>query len=761
MFKTANINNVKTSKINAIDFRLGGNTYPHLFVIDSSSTIWSWGGGDTTYLAGGNTLDKVPFGEPIYFVSPWTQFAASILHSVFLDSSSYAWAWGDNAYGELGTNTTTNAYLPVSVVGGRQFISIDAGTALSTLYPNTCALDSSSYAWTWGYNGAGQLGDGTSIGKSSPVSVLSGRQFIKLIDGYYSMCALDGLSYAWGWGQSGFNSSSPISVVGGIQWKQVKPFGSNSTSGGYIGLDISSNVWGWGDNTYNPLLLAAATGTTASSPVQLLSGSKWLNVFANTRSNSIFAMDSSSKIWAWGLGSGIGIGTGTGNIYSPIIMSQFPANTVKVDSLTISTSNGGGVGLTADNKFFFWSSFTPTLDPPLSGSTSNINFFGNLLQRNKYIHTYNATSNNICSATNYGLLLDTSSYLWAWGVDTTYTKIASKNPATFFIPNVSTFIQPRKLYRSVWGNGALDANSYAWTFGDNTSNTLGDGTTLSRSSPVSVLGNQQWLYIINNVTYYHMIGLNNSSYAWCWGANGSGQLGNNSIIDTYSPVSVVGARQFKTVCVSASSAAGLNLSGYAWAWGANNTGSCGDGTTTNRSSPISVIGGRVFTKLVGNNDTFLALDQSSYAWAWGSDGNGCLGNGTYANTSSPVSVIGGRQFVNIFGNCYISLFLALDNSGYAWAWGRNDYGGLGDGSSSPRSSPTSVNAALRWSTLIPGQANNFGVTTGSSALWGWGQGGITNGSLLANNQSTPVLVPLSLIRTEFVQPTDIFGKLVK
>ena len=758
MFKIANINNVKTSKISVLDFRLGGNTYPHLFVIDSSSTIWSWGGGGTTYLAGGNTVDKVPFGEPVYFVSPWTQFAAGIAHSAYLNSSSYAWTWGNAGGGALGNNNAAvNQYVPVSVVGGRQFTSIDTGNDSISQY--MCALDASSYAWSWGYNGAGTLGDTTSTNKSSPISVAGGHQFVKAICGYYSMCALDAASYAWGWGQGGFSSSSPISLVGGIQWKQVKPFGSNSTIGGYIGLDISSNVWGWGDNNYKQVL----TATTTSSPTQLLSGSKWLNVFANTRSNSIFAMDSSSGIWAWGLGSGIGIGTG--NISTPILMSQFPANTIKVDSLTLSTGNGGGVGLTADNRMFFWSSFTPTLDPPSPGSTSNINFYGNLLQRNKYIHTYNATSNNICSAANYGLLLDTSSYLWAWGVDTTYTKIASKNPATFFIPNASTFIQPRKLYRSVWGNGALDANSYAWTFGNNNSYTLGDGTTLSRSSPVSVLGNQQWLYIINNVTYYHMIGLNKSSYAWCWGANGSGQLGNNSIINTYSPVSVVGDRQFKTVCVSASSAAGLNLSGYAWAWGSNAYGSCGDGTTTDRSSPVSVIGGRVFTKLVGNNDAFLALDQSSYAWAWGVDGNGCLGNGTSGgsstNTSSPVSVIGGRQFVNIFGNCYISLFLALDNSGYAWAWGRNDYGGLGDGSSSPRSSPTSVNAALTWSILIPGQANNFGVTTGSSALWGWGRGGITNGSLLANDQSTPVLVPLSLIRTEFVQPTDIFGKLVK
>ena len=81
------------------------------------------------------------------------------------------WAWGNNYYGQLGDGTTTNRNTPVQVSGLTGITAISAGDF------NTVALKNDGTVWAWGHNYSGQLGDGTTTDRYTPVQVsgLTGR----------------------------------------------------------------------------------------------------------------------------------------------------------------------------------------------------------------------------------------------------------------------------------------------------------------------------------------------------------------------------------------------------------------------------------------------------------------------------------------------------------------------------------------------------------------------------------------------------------
>ena len=134
-----------------------------------------------------------------------------------------------------------------------------------------------------------------------------------------------------------------------------------------------------------------------------------------------------------------------------------------------------------------------------------------------------------------------------------------------------------------------ELNAYAWglaNFGQ-----LGTGNTTNRSSPVTVVGGiTTWSQLSAGET--HGMGLTNTGIAHAWGRNFYGQLGNGTTTSTSSPVTVIGGiTNWSQLAAGSDHNLGLTSTGIAYAWGRNNNGQLGTGNTTNISSPVTVVGG--------------------------------------------------------------------------------------------------------------------------------------------------------------------------
>ena len=285
----------------------------------------------------------------------------------------------------------------------------------------------------------------------------------------------------------------------------------------------------------------------------------------------------------------------------------------------------------------------------------------------------------------------------------------------------------------------IDDNTlYAW--GDNANGKLGDGTTVAKSSPVTVVGELTWSQVYAGAI--HSLGLIDNGIAYAWGYNGSGTLGDNSTINKSSPVTIVGGITWSQVIGGASHSLGITDTGIAYAWGRNTDGQLGDNSIIDKSSPVTVFGGITnWSQMSAGYNHSLGLTDTSIAYAWGSNTNGTrLGDNTTVDKSSPVTVAGGiTNWSQVSAGKFHSLGLTSD--GIAYAWGRNLFGVLGDGTPLAKSSPvTVVGGITNWSQVSAGSLHSLGITD-TGIAYAWGSNG--NGPLGDNtivDKSSPVTV---------------------
>jgi alpha-tubulin suppressor-like RCC1 family protein len=341
--------------------------------------------------------------------------------------------------------------------------------------------------------------------------------------------------------------------------------------------------------------------------------------------------------------------------------------------------------------------------------------------------------------------------LYAWGINTNGrlgdNTIADRSSPVSVVGGFTDWIQVSA------GNAhslGVRANGTAWAWGNNLNGRLGDNTIADRSSPVSVAGGfTDWIQV--SAGNAHSLGVRANGSAWAWGLNTNGRLGDNTATARSSPVSVVGGfTDWIQVSAGGSHSLGLRANGTAWAWGLNSNGRLGDNSTTSRLSPVSVVGGFTDWIQVSAGDSHsLGLRANGTAWAWGLNTNGRLGDNSITSRLSPVSVVGGfTDWIQVSaGNAHS---LGVRANGTAWAWGNNLNGRLGDNSTTVRSSPVSVVGGFTdWIQVSAGNAHSLGVRANGSA-WAWGLN--TNGQL-GDNTATARSSPVSVVGgfTDWIQ----------
>ena len=235
----------------------------------------------------------------------------------------------------------------------------------------------------------------------------------------------------------------------------------------------------------------------------------------------------------------------------------------------------------------------------------------------------------------------------------------------------------------------LTSGGAAYCWGPNDSGQLGDNTTTAEHVPVAVhQGGVTFASITAGWTY--TCGLTSAGAAWCWGVNANGQLGDNTTTERHTPVAVQqGGVIFASITAGNVHTCGLTGAGAVWCWGYNGSGELGDNTNTERHTPVAVQqGGVIFASISAGEAHTCGLTSAGAAYCWGINWAGQLGDNTTTERDAPVAVGGGLSWATVVSSEASSHTCAVKlSSQLIYCWGLNGNGQLGDQTTTDRYSP--------------------------------------------------------------------------
>ncbi|WP_196279479.1 RCC1 domain-containing protein [Catellatospora vulcania] len=221
------------------------------------------------------------------------------------DPTYTAWTWGGNGLGQLGNGTTTARRTPGAVPGLTDIVQIAGGR------DHVVALDAGGRVWTWGGNAFGQLGIGNTSTRLSPTMVPGLTGIVEVASGHDHSLArtASGSVYTWGLNTTGqigdgsvTNRLSPVAVTGLTDAVSL-------AAGRDMSYAIRANGWayGWGQNSNGEL--GDGTTTRRTSPVRVGTLTN-VEKLAGGRDHGLARLADGS-LWAWGWNAYGQVGDGT------------------------------------------------------------------------------------------------------------------------------------------------------------------------------------------------------------------------------------------------------------------------------------------------------------------------------------------------------------------------------------------------------------------------------------------------------------------
>jgi len=600
----------------------------HTAAIRSDNLLFTWGSGTSGQLGDGTAVGK---SSPVQIgSSSWTAVSAAGYFTTAIRSGGTLFAWGNNTFGQLGDSTQVSKSSPVQI-GSSSWTAVAAG------FSHTAAIRSDGYLFTWGLNNQGQLGDGTSLGfnKSSPVQIGS-SSWTAVASGQYHTAALrsGGTLFTWGLNGSGqlgdgttTNRSSPVQI-GSSSWTALR-------AGRYHCAAITSigYLFTWGNNSQrSDGRLGDGTLTNRSSPVQIGSSS-WTALAAGEAHTAAIRSDGYLFTWGYNFGGQLGDDTSgsVNNKSSPVqIGSDFASSSWTV----VAAGSRHTVAITNNGTLFTWGLGT-------SGQLGDSTLVSK--SRAQFISSSSWTA--VAAGYRHTTAIRSGGTLFTWG----YGPNGQLGDGTLVTKSSPVQIGSSSWTAVAAGGShtaAIRSGGILFTWGTGSNGQLGDGTTAQKSSPVTVggpptirsspvqIGSSSWTAVAAGGT--HAVAIRSDNLLFTWGLGTSGQLGDSTLVSKSSPVQI-GSSSWTAVAAGDRHSVAIRSDNLLFAWGYNSLGSLGDGTNLSKSSPVQ-IGSSSWTAVAAGNRHTAAIRSDNLLFTWGLGTSGQLGDGTIVTKSSPVIV---------------------------------------------------------------------------------------------------------------------------
>ncbi len=654
-----------------------------------------------------------------------TRVWAGAEHTCALDETGTAYCWGQNDAGEVGDGSTTSRTSPVPVSGGHAFRQLAVGSG------HTCGVTTDGAAYCWGVNDYGELGDGTHTPRTQPRQVLlPGGVVLRFVTaGSDHTCGLtvDGAVLCWGSNDedqlgdgSGSGSTIPVAVeLSGAEIRSV-------VSGSYhnCAVDWDDRLYCWGENTFGQI--GDGSTTNRPTPVEILAPDTAGYHLVSPGDAHTCALTTDGAAYCWGANDASQLGDGTSTASTtPVAVSGGHAFTI------LSTRGYHACGVT-------------TLGATLCWGDNDYGQHGSGDAESTALPTASAVGLDVAwlsAGLSHTCAVDDGIYCWG---DRGVGKVGDGSTAMTLTPvSVSgglSFATVRTGFYSHTCGVTTDGDAYCW--GSNDAGQLGDGGSADSTVPVAVAAGADTTFaVVTRPGSSFSCGLTTDGSAFCWGGNWSGQLGDGSFTDRATPVRVSGGLVFDTIAGGYEHACGIANDGGLLCWGYNWSGQVGDGSTTDRGTPVQVMSGTTFTAVAAGSGHTCAIATAGSLYCWGDNSEGQLGDGTTTDRTTPVDVTpAGATFTEVAaGNANTC---AIGDDGSAYCWGTNWDGEVGNGATTAReTTPATVSGGYAFAAISVGDGHTCGVTTtGTTLCWGRNdRGQYGTGTTVAS--TTPVEAP--------------------
>jgi len=295
----------------------------HSCAIRNDNWLWCWGWNEKGQLGTGGFDDQY---TPLATAAGerWASVSAGTTHTCAIRTDKSLWCWGNNVSGQIGNGESgalQKSPAPERITDYTDWLVVQAGDS------HNCGVRGDGTLWCWGSNVRGQLGDGTTTDRLTPVQVASDRRWVSVDAGYYHSCAIGADASLWCWGDNVFGQLGdgtqgtgnqrlePIQIGAEAEWKHLALGDYHSCA-----QRADHTIWCWGDNQYGQL--GDGSDVAKAFPVRVSSDNDWLDLASGN--DHTCGMLGDESLWCWGRNDYGQLGDGSLTNRGSPVMVQFP-----------------------------------------------------------------------------------------------------------------------------------------------------------------------------------------------------------------------------------------------------------------------------------------------------------------------------------------------------------------------------------------------------------------------------------------------------